>query len=143
MGSSARTQSVALDVALVFSMAAILAITLIPMGGPQEVELLPLGGIVEALMPPVDTLVLLGAVSNILLFLPFGAALALRGFPIGRIGLSGLALSTVVEASQLLVVSGRTAAVDDLLFNVLGAVLGYVVLRPGCRHQKRVRKTSK
>jgi glycopeptide antibiotics resistance protein len=126
----AKTQSLAVDVALISSVAAILAITWIPMGGPDEVELLPFADIAEALMPPVDTSLLLGAAYNILLFLPFGAALRLRGFRLAKTVLSGLALSAAVEASQLLFISGRTTSIDDLVLNAMGAVLGYVLLSP-------------
>ena len=71
---------------------------------------------------------LLEAGANVLLFLPFGAALALRGFSIGKTVLYGFVLSAAVEGAQLLFVSGRWTSADDVLLNSLGAVLGQVLL---------------
>ena len=122
-----RLQSISLDVALATSVAAILVLTLFPIDDEKEVQLLPLGDIVEALMPPVDAARLLAETANILLFVPFGAVLVLRGFRIGKTAVIGFALSAAVECAQLLV-SGRTTSVDDLLLNTLGAVLGYALL---------------
>ena len=120
--------SAAPDVALVSSAAAIFAITLVPMGGAHEVELLPFRDVVEALKSPIDLSALEGEVFNILLFVPLGAALAVRGLAIGRTAISAFALSAAVEISQLLYVSGRTASTDDLVLNTVGAVLGHVML---------------
>jgi len=83
------SQSFASDVALVSSVAAILGLTLLPMDGPHEVQLLPLGDILDVRVPSLDRTVSLGAASNVLLFLPFGAALGLRGLPMGQTALSG------------------------------------------------------
>jgi VanZ family protein len=142
--SSDVLQSLSADVAIASSVAAIFAITLIPTGAPDDVDLFPFADIVEALEPPVDTSVLLGAASNILLFLPFGAALALRGLSSGKTALSGLVLSAAIELSQLLFISGRTASVDDLLLNALGAVLGHVLASPWMPPpETRARKRSR
>lgn len=126
-GGRVGFQPDSLNVALVASVAAILALTLTPMDGAHEVQLLPLGDLVEAFVPPVDKTLLLGTASNVLLFLPFGAALRLRGFSIGRTALYGFVLSALVESAQLLFVSGRTTSVDDLLLNILGAVFGHAL----------------
>ena len=82
---------------------------------------------------------LLESVANILLFLPFGASLGLRGFSIRKTALYGFVLSAAVEGAQLLFVSGRTTSLDDVLLNSLGAVLGgalvsrYARARAGAR----------
>ena len=125
-------QSFALDVALVASVAAILALTLIPMrhritGGAHEVQLVPLGEIVGAIAA-LDKRLLLEEASNTLLFVPFGAALKLRGFAFGKTALAAFALSGAVEIAQLLFVSGRWTSVDDVVLNTLGAVLGYALV---------------
>jgi glycopeptide antibiotics resistance protein len=124
----ARFQTVASNVALVSSVAAIVALTLTPIrhritGGAHEVQLLPLGDIVESIRAP-DTGLLLEEASNMLLFVPLGAALKLRGFGIVMTALTAMTLSGSVEIVQLLLVSGRTTSVDDVLLNTLGAVLG-------------------
>ena len=126
--SCACFQTVASNVALVTSVAAILALTLTPIrhritGGAHELQLLPLGDIVESIRA-LDTRLLLGEASNMLLFLPLGAALKLRGFGIGATALTAMTLSGGVEIAQLLFISGRTTSVDDVLLNTLGAVLG-------------------
>jgi glycopeptide antibiotics resistance protein len=115
-------------VALLTSVAAILVLTLSPIDDDSDVELLPLNDIGEALTPPFDTARLLTETANILLFVPLGIVLGLRGFPIGKTAVVALALSAAVEFAQLLVVSGRTTSVDDVLLNTLGAVLGHVCL---------------
>jgi glycopeptide antibiotics resistance protein len=119
---------ISLNVALVASVAAILALTLYPIDGEKQIQLVPFGDIVEALMPPVDATRLLSETANVLLFVPFGAVLNLRGFRMGKTAVVGFALSASVESAQLLFVSGRTTAVDDLLLNTLGAVLGHAML---------------
>lgn len=118
-----------LDLALVASVAAILSLTLVPMdAAEQDVRLVPLRDIVEASTPPVDTKLLAETVLNVVLFLPFGAALGARGLSIGTTVLAAFVLSVAVELAQWLVVSGRTTSVDDLLQNTLGALLGHVIL---------------
>jgi glycopeptide antibiotics resistance protein len=120
------------DVALVSSVAAILALTLTPVrhritGGAHEFQLLPLGDIVGSITVR-DRRLLLEEAANILLFVPFGATLRLRGFGIGKAALTALALSGGLEIAQLFFVPGRTTSVDDVLLNTLGATLGYALL---------------
>ena len=70
------------------------------------------------------------SVGNIIWFLPFGWGLAVLkpNFKGGRIALSGLALSLFIECFQFLLISGVTD-IDDVLFNVAGAVWGYGLQR--------------
>lgn len=103
-------------------MAAIALLTLFPVHQDNEVRLRPFSEIGEALLGP-DVGLLVGTAANVLLFLPFGAALGLRGFGPGTTLVLGLLVSGAVEAAQL-VVSGRTTSVDDLLLNTTGALLG-------------------
>jgi glycopeptide antibiotics resistance protein len=115
------------NVALLASVALSAALTLRPGGGDSLFQVSQLGDIVDALRRSdkpflLDSLLEAGA--NILLFLPFGAALWLRGFSIGTAALYGFALSAVVEAAQWFVISGRTTSLDDVALNTLGAVLG-------------------
>jgi glycopeptide antibiotics resistance protein len=127
-GSRTLGQLVSLDVALVASVAAILVLTLFPIEDATDVQLVPLGDISDALTPPVEAERLLIETANVLLFVPVGVVLGLRGLRLGATAAVGLALSAGVELTQLLLVSGRTTSVDDLLLNTLGVVLGYAFL---------------
>jgi hypothetical protein len=68
---------------------------------------------------------------NIALFMPLGAALALRGRPHrprhGRIILLALTLSTAIELSQFYI-PGRDPSVSDVIANTCGALLGSLVV---------------
>jgi glycopeptide antibiotics resistance protein len=118
---------IAVDLALLASLVAILAATLGPTDDPQDFRLVPLSDIGDALTPSLDVSLLVGDVLNILLFVPLGAALRLRGLSLRNSMFTALALSTGVELAQAIVVSGRTTSVDDLLLNTLGAVVGHAL----------------
>ena len=121
-------RSAAANVALVASVVAVLSLTLAPgYTGDEDLELAPLGEIVDALTPPFEPL-LAEIILNVLLFVPLGAALALRGVSVGRTVLAAVALSATIELAQLLVVSGRTTSVDDVLLNTAGAWMGHAAL---------------
>ena len=64
---------------------------------------------------------------NIALFMPLGAALALRGRSRGRITLLALLLSTGIELSQFYI-PGRDPSVSDVIANTCGALLGAFVV---------------
>ena len=66
------------------------------------------------------------AILNVILFAPLGAALAFQRVRPGRIALSALAVSTMVELIQLYI-PGRDASAGDLLFNTLGAASGAAI----------------
>lgn len=117
------------DIALLASVAGILALTLNPKDERNEIQLIPFRDILGALGTPVNETLLLAAAANILLFIPFGAALNMRGLSLGRTILVALALTLCVEGAQLLFVSGRTTSVDDVVLNTLGAPLGYLLWR--------------
>ena len=63
-------------------------------------------------------------IANVLLFLPFGAALALTGLRPLKAGVVGMLVSLMVETAQLLVISGRDSTPADLISNTVGAALG-------------------
>ena len=76
---------------------------------------------------------------NVLLFLPLGfvsaGALGKRRAALPRLSAAfgfGLVLSVAIEAVQLLV-PGRATDVDDVIFNVLGALVGAALLLVGER----------
>jgi hypothetical protein len=65
---------------------------------------------------------------NILLFLPFGAALALLGVRLRVATLLALALTLAVESAQLWLVPGRDPTLSDVLSNTLGGLLGFLLV---------------
>ena len=69
------------------------------------------------------------AVLNVLLFMPLGAGLALWGIGATRAIACMSALTVSVETAQLLIIPGRDAVLGDVLTNVVGGVLGYVIGR--------------
>jgi len=111
--------------------ALVAALTLTPIRGDGVIEVSELGDVLEALSES-DTQFLLGflleAAANILLFVPFGAALSLRGLSIGKAAGYGLVLSAAVEGAQWLLIPGRTTSLDDVVLNTLGAVMGHALL---------------
>ena len=117
------------DVALLASIAGILTLTLNPSEERNEIQLIPFRDIFTALTGAADNTLLLAAAANVLLFIPFGAALNLRGLSLNRTILGAFALTLCVEGAQLLFVSGRTTSVEDLILNTLGAMLGHALLR--------------
>lgn len=83
-------------------MALIAALTLIPIGGAGVVEVSELGDIVEAFRQSDGHFLLgflVGATANILLFVPFGAALSLHGLSIGKARATALSCRSRGERS--------------------------------------------
>ena len=99
----------------------------------------------EASLSPVSCLVcgdqgLQDVLQNVLLLVPLGFFLGLAGIRPGRAALAGLALSVIVETLQYFVVTGRDAAISDVITNTAGTALGAALaphfatlLRPGRR----------
>lgn len=98
--------------------AAVCAVTLAPLRGPPHP---PSTCVACGVLP------LAGAVLNVLLFVPLGAAAALR-WRGARALMPGPALSLLVELAQT-VVPGRQPALGDLLANSAGAALGVAIVR--------------
>ena len=72
------------------------------------------------------------ALTNVLLFLPFGAALAALGRTGPRAVLYGLVLSCAIELSQT-VIPGRDPSLGDVCFNTLGTATGQWLAWLGAR----------
>lgn len=66
---------------------------------------------------------------NILLFLPFGAALRWLGARLPSTILLGFLLSLAVELLQRFVIPGREGELQDLITNTIGAMLGWLLAR--------------
>jgi glycopeptide antibiotics resistance protein len=119
------------SVALVASIALVLALTLAPTSGDRDVELVPFQELVDAVGDRDDGRlldVLVESAANVLLFVPLGAALAYSGLRTAQAVCAGVALAACVEIVQLLLIPGRTTALDDMLLNALGTLLGYALL---------------
>jgi hypothetical protein len=69
------------------------------------------------------------ALVNVLLFMPFGAAIAGVGWSALHAAIAGLTLSGLIESAQLNFIPGRDASLGDLLFNSAGSILGAVGIR--------------
>ncbi len=66
--------------------------------------------------------------SNILLFLPFGAGLGVLGLSWRRAALVALATTLGVELTQAFVLTGRAATISDVVTNVTGALLAHAIV---------------
>ena len=96
-----RSSSLTRNLFLLASVALVAALTLTPIRGDDVVEVSELGDVLEAFSES-DTQFLLGfsleAAANILLFVPLGAALSLRGLSLVETATYGFVLSTAVGA---------------------------------------------
>lgn len=70
----------------------------------------------------------LDAVLNTFVFLPLGMLLALAAVRFRWALAAGLALTLTIEISQYLMNDGRTADINDVITNTLGACLGWAVV---------------
>lgn len=128
--------SAVLDAALVVALVGVLAVTLTPAEGDMEglprVYLLPLIDVWQRLNSvrggPTELVNVLG---NLVLLAPLGFLAPLR-FPsldgLGRIVVAAAVLSTAIEITQYVLDTGRTADINDVLFNTLSGALGYAAL---------------
>jgi glycopeptide antibiotics resistance protein len=103
-------------VALLAAVALILLLTLWPHDSPNRLRLRPLSDIT-----------FVGVVGNLLLFLPFGAALCLRRLKLAAAVAVGFAFSVSIELTQL-AVHGRTTSVDDVVLNTIGTAAGWATV---------------
>lgn len=96
--------------------------------------LLPFGAMASSQLPPrwcvaCGGLWLTDAVSNVVLFLPFGAAIALRRWPWWQSALAAFTLSLLVEWLQSMGwPPARSAAWADVITNTTGGVGGWAVV---------------
>lgn len=105
-------------------MAAILLATMVPTGyDPTRTPLLCLVCGEKGLAD---------VVSNVILFAPFGLALAALGVRPRRLVLAGAALSLCIEFTQQFI-PGRDPSLSDVVFNTTGTALGFLALRAAPR----------
>lgn len=125
------------DAGLVASLLTVLAFTVRPGeavgAGPSSVNLLPFRDLLHSfdLSPFYQRLALGNLAGNVLLFVPWGMALALRYRSLGLIGAVVLiaGLSIAIEAWQGISATGRNVDITDVLMNTAGGLLGYRVFR--------------
>jgi hypothetical protein len=131
LGPRQALASATLDVALAGALAAVAILTLSPsdQAAPRRLDLLPFRELLEAgPLPP-------GAraqmVANVVLFIPLGLLAPARWAELDdarRVAAAGLLLAAGIEAWQLVLGSGREAAVTDVVLNAAGGVVGYALL---------------
>ena len=68
----------------------------------------------------------LDAILNVFVFVPPGILLATLGWRLLQVLAAALAVTLAIEITQYLTDWGRTADVNDLITNVLGAALGWL-----------------
>jgi glycopeptide antibiotics resistance protein len=125
------------DGAVVASLVTVLAFTLRPGDeidrGLELVNLVPFKDFLHSLdLSPFYQRVALGnLLGNILLFVPWGAALAFRWRRLGVVAfiVVTVILSGSIEAWQAVSRMGRMADVTDVLMNTFGGLVGFVLLR--------------
>jgi glycopeptide antibiotics resistance protein len=101
---------------LIACLVAIAAMTLVPLDGPEKLELRP------------ATANAVGDLANLLLFAPLGGVFYLRNWTATRAIATAAAIAITIELLQR-VVPGRTTSVDDVIFNTLGVTVGWLVAR--------------
>jgi hypothetical protein len=127
------------DVWLAAALAPIVVLTLAPAGSAHnDIRLVPLLELARALAHPLDPETSIGVIGNVLLFVPLGAAFVPRGWSLGRITLTGGAVSAAIELAQL-AIPGRTTSTDDVILNTLGALVGGLL---GARSARRRRAAA-
>jgi glycopeptide antibiotics resistance protein len=125
------------DGAVLAALVTVLAFTLRPGdeidGGIVLVNLVPFRDFLHSLdlTQGFQRVALGNLLGNVLLFMPWGAALALRWRRLGFFGVLVVTacLSSGIEIWQAVSRMGRMADVTDVLMNTLGGIVGYALLR--------------
>ncbi|MEX0992212.1 MAG: VanZ family protein [Actinomycetota bacterium] len=115
-----------------------------PVVRPSTLNLVPLDTIVHLAGSGGDAVANLSLLTgNVLLFAPAAFFLTLRlpKVRIWQVAAFGGGLSLAVEALQLLFVTNRSASIDDVLLNTLGATLGALAARATHALWRRLRAT--
>jgi len=103
-------------VAAALSLGVILALTLVPVGGPGP------SGFQWRLFS--GEFGLSDFICNVVLFVPLAALLRCSGVPAWKTVALGFVLSATIEFAQLRVVPGRDSALSDIISNTTGSALG-------------------
>jgi len=124
-----------LNVALACTLLGVLLITLTarPYGSDGRTDFIPFHPLWTALTGEIDaTRVVATFGANILLLVPLGILLPLRwprlDHPVTIMLITAL-LSAAIEVSQYYMNAGRASQVDDVIFNTLGGMIGWAMVR--------------
>ncbi|GAA1982447.1 VanZ family protein [Amycolatopsis minnesotensis] len=129
------------DVVLVFAACCVLYLVGKPIPGQASTaDLTPGTEIADAVgeLPSWDPL--WQAAANLLLLLPIGALVPLRSArlrSVSRVAGGAVVLSSTIETTQYLFLTGRVAATDDVVLNTLGATLGALLTRRWWARRRR------
>ena len=126
-----------LNVALACALLGVALITLSarPYGSDGRLDLIPFHPLWTALTGQIDASRVVATFgANIVLFVPLGFLLPLRwprldGWP--SIVFATAFISALIETAQYLMNIGRVAQLDDVIFNALGGLLGWTMMRGG------------
>ncbi|MEG0304433.1 MAG: VanZ family protein, partial [Oscillospiraceae bacterium] len=120
----------------------LIALTLTPMpitnNGQIKINLIPFLNIIEIFNEKVinPNYSILLIILNILLFIPLGSLFTLflnlkRKYVFIRVFLIGFFVSFFIEFFQLVFITGRTTDIDDIINNVIGTLLGCIIMKLG------------
>jgi hypothetical protein len=126
-----------LNVALACALLGVALITLTarPYGSDGRLDLIPFHPLWTALTGQIDASRVVATFgANIVLFVPLGFLIPLRwprldGWP--SIVLATAFISALIETAQYLMNIGRVTQLDDVIFNALGGLLGWAMMRGG------------
>ncbi|XQY92313.1 VanZ family protein [Metabacillus sp. HB246100] len=128
---------VIINVLLGLSIIGILLVTVYPRYYGTEIpiiiNLVPFIGMYNIMFHSVDITVPIRNLGlNILLFVPFGFFLSLKISSLQKkiilkVILTGFLFSLFIEVVQFSIPMGRSADIDDLILNTIGAFLGYII----------------
>lgn len=125
---------------LIIYLLALFVLTLTPLpltnGGQIKLNLVPFLSVLQLFTPNVSnpTYSALLIVLNVMLFVPLGFLYTLyanikRTFTFKKVILLGFLLSFFIEVFQLIFATGRVTDVDDIIANLLGALLGCFIMK--------------
>lgn len=78
---------------------------------------------------------------NAVMFFPGGMLLNLMGKKISYAIIIGALMSFLIEAMQFVIAIGRTSDLNDIIFNTLGAALGFLLANKSTQAIKNIRGT--
>ncbi|MGD7044668.1 VanZ family protein [Jeotgalibacillus proteolyticus] len=126
-----------LNILFGLSIIGILLVTVYPryygMETPRIINIVPFVGMYDIMFRSVDIAVPIRNLGlNVLLFVPFGFFLSLKISSLQNkitliVILTGLLLSLFIEVFQFSIPMGRSADIDDLILNTIGAFIGYII----------------
>lgn len=101
-----------------------------PSISPDSVQLIPFKGIRTVLYYGITVYAVENILGNIVMMMPIGFLLPLFFEKLRKwykVGLIGIALSVLIECSQLFL--SRGTDIDDVLLNLMGTLTGYIIWR--------------